>query len=631
MARLDLWVLVFAWFGAAVRHPKLHVQLNAHHPSVANCTWRTFEQPLDHFGVATGNFQQRYCVYDKFWSDGDRGPFNTTKGQKGPIFFYTGNESPVEVYVNNSGLMWEVGKRLGALLIWAEHRYEPMTHPSLSGTKNCFAYCTTAQALADYVTLLEAIKKDHNAQNAPAVAFGGSYGGMLAGWLRMKYPDAVVGSIAASAPIWGLASTLTRENLDYSAQAITRGVSAIGGATDQCMANIRAGWSLIKQVGESHAGLRLLSKAANTCYALNSTDELTEWIADPFFDMAEGNYPFESTYITYSVGPGYFPLPPWPMQVACKHLNKDFGIQLEGSAADVNYTLRLGDIEVSVDWQNAKGNGAALSENQIKKSGVLELVSGLRDAVAVWYNVSKDKECFDIEKHDQSDTNSGLKIAVPSPNCTERCPPCLDCPPCPTAYCESGKEVCDYEQKLSKTFSWGCVTENENLFLYNNDVQGVGRDMFWPPTTHRDYTVEDIVGPDIMVQGPAVSRDKEGLYGAPIVSDPHSHWLDAYYKSGNITHHQNIIWSNGALDPWSGAGVYGVGGGPTGPMVQNISADGSQIALVIELGGHHVDLFFSDANDPPGVVEARRIEEQFIIKWCQQHYDTYSSKLVVTV
>jgi hypothetical protein len=35
----------------------------------------------------------------------------------------TGNESPVEEYVNNTGLMWELGIELDALLVFVEHRY----------------------------------------------------------------------------------------------------------------------------------------------------------------------------------------------------------------------------------------------------------------------------------------------------------------------------------------------------------------------------------------------------------------------------------------------------------------------------------------------------------------------------
>lgn len=38
---------------------------------------------------------------------------------------FKGNESPVDVYVNNTGLMWELGKKLGARLVFAEHRCEP--------------------------------------------------------------------------------------------------------------------------------------------------------------------------------------------------------------------------------------------------------------------------------------------------------------------------------------------------------------------------------------------------------------------------------------------------------------------------------------------------------------------------
>ena len=52
---------------------------------------------------------------------------------RGPIFFYTGNESPVGEYVNNTGLMWELGERLGALLVFAEHRFFGLSVPRLQG------------------------------------------------------------------------------------------------------------------------------------------------------------------------------------------------------------------------------------------------------------------------------------------------------------------------------------------------------------------------------------------------------------------------------------------------------------------------------------------------------------------
>jgi pimeloyl-ACP methyl ester carboxylesterase len=60
---------------------------------------------------------------------------------------------------------------------------------------------------ADYALLIGQLKIEHNAAAAPVVAFGGSYGGMLAAWIRIKYPNVVDGAIAASAPIWGLPLT----------------------------------------------------------------------------------------------------------------------------------------------------------------------------------------------------------------------------------------------------------------------------------------------------------------------------------------------------------------------------------------------------------------------------------------
>ena len=64
------------------------------------------------------------------------------------------------------------------------------------------AHCTSAEALADFASLITTMKQELGATSSPVVAFGGSYGGMLSSWFRIKYPNIIDGAIAASAPIW---------------------------------------------------------------------------------------------------------------------------------------------------------------------------------------------------------------------------------------------------------------------------------------------------------------------------------------------------------------------------------------------------------------------------------------------
>lgn len=60
-------------------------------------------------------------------------------------------------------------------------------------------YLSSLQALEDFVDVINHIHFDVNRQRAgdpikyPVIAFGGSYGGMLASWFRMKYPHIVQG------------------------------------------------------------------------------------------------------------------------------------------------------------------------------------------------------------------------------------------------------------------------------------------------------------------------------------------------------------------------------------------------------------------------------------------------------
>ena len=53
--------------------------------------------------------------------------------------------------------------------------------------------------------------------------------------------------------------------------------------------------------------------------------------------------------------------------VRLQGLSKDFGIRTTGSIRDVNYTVTLGEIEVTVDWANTTGNGESLTASQIRE------------------------------------------------------------------------------------------------------------------------------------------------------------------------------------------------------------------------------------------------------------------------
>ncbi|CAD7971815.1 unnamed protein product [Amoebophrya sp. A120] len=182
-----------------------------------------FPQLQDHFTFDTDTtFNQRYLVYDGFWAL-----------DEGPILFYLGNEGPIDrFYKDTSVLFSSIGPKLKALILFVEHRgYGQSTldnnsavfgqgagdqeeadkknylyNYTIDRTKiktntNATKLLTIEQALADYARFLVFFQKKRNAVGSPVFVFGGSYGGMLAGWFRVKYPHLTSGAVLSSAPV----------------------------------------------------------------------------------------------------------------------------------------------------------------------------------------------------------------------------------------------------------------------------------------------------------------------------------------------------------------------------------------------------------------------------------------------
>jgi lysosomal Pro-X carboxypeptidase len=113
--------------------------------------------------------------------------------------------------------------------------------------------------------------------------------------------------------------------------------------------------------------------------------------------------------------------------------------------------------------------------------------------------------------------------------------------------------------------------------------------------------------------------------------DPWSTWYDTIFGGRHIDAASNIVFSNGLLDPWSAAGVYAANpftldniseyyhGDVPGLIVQNISHN-DLIAVMMETGGHHTDLMYSNEADPPCIRQARVIERGAIERWIDQFW-----------
>ncbi|XP_020186718.1 uncharacterized protein [Aegilops tauschii subsp. strangulata] len=274
---------------------------------------RYFRQRLDHFSFSGEEefFQQRYLV--------GRAGAGGWAGPGGPIFFYCGNEGDIAWFAANSGLVWDAAPRFAALVVFAEHRYYGESMPFGSKDKaynnsRSMAYLTAEQALADYAVLLTDLKRNLSSESSPVVLFGGSYGGMLAAWMRLKYPHIAVGALASSAPILQF-EDIVPDTIFYDLVSNDFKRESLS-----CFQTIKDSWKELDEQGNGQDGLLKLSKTLHLCQTLNTTGALSDWLNSAYSYLAMVDYPMPSEFL--------MPLPANPIKEVCRNIDK----QPEGSS-----------------------------------------------------------------------------------------------------------------------------------------------------------------------------------------------------------------------------------------------------------------------------------------------------------
>lgn len=314
----------------------------------------------------------RYLVDDTYWDP-----------ETGPILFYAGNEGDIYSFYDNTGFMTEtIAQETKGLIVFAEHRYFGVSYPfepSVAFTPEHNVYLTVEQVMMDYVDLVKFVRTEYQMEDKACIVFGGSYGGMLAAWLRIKFPQTFQGSLAASAPflyfknapsapMYAYADIATE---DFRAQ-LDKSPALIKETFEKMMASTEDKWAEMSQI-------------FNTCTPIsNSTDvtHLYSHYSNGYQYMAMTDYPYPAFFLE--------PMPAWPIVEAVKPFASiPLTEKSQKTKAEKSWFNGLKDKIWNKDSKSSKVNGGLTSRER-------QLFSALAESTNVYFNYTGNYPCTNL-------------------------------------------------------------------------------------------------------------------------------------------------------------------------------------------------------------------------------------------
>lgn len=385
-----------------------------------------FPQILDHFtysNESTTLWNQRVFEYDGFW-----------KNESGPLFVYTGNEGQLESFWNNTGFMFDLAPQMGALIVFIEHRYYGQSLPfgEDSFTTHNLRYLASTQAVSDFANVIVQIKKEKKIEKV--VSFGGSYGGMLTAWLRIKYPQVVDVAVAASAPLPMMAQSKPVSKAFF--QIVTEDFAM---ANEKCPDIVRTAYRKLYQLRDIEGGDQVITSTFSLCTPFNSTqfDHLVGWIRNSLLMMAMVDYPYPASF--------FGQLPAWPVKAACD--------------------IMLGEALTSKDELQALANAAGLFYNG---------TDGSKECFDIY---SEFIECADITGCGRGEPAvawdwqccTEFQLAQPSNNVTDMFPPLAWNSSIVGDYCMKKYNVRPDPVRASREY-WGADFSAASNIIFSNGL-----------------------------------------------------------------------------------------------------------------------------------------------------------------